>query len=235
MVKSLIESAENNSNMIVLYWYFDNADRLTQNIQRLLRLILRKISANATPFPEAVRNLANKNELPDSSPSTPALIKTLKEAVAALEEDVFFVLDAIDEYQADNEILHEEFLDFLVGLGNAQIRKLHLLVTSIADTDADVKNAFKRLQNPPTEIDVEKPMSVDVDAYLDTKIKNYAEDKHWSPEITHKICKALKGDGYDTLKPNFFAANEAAGDFELCHCSLRIYANVTTTKRSMRS
>ena len=235
VVKSLVESAENNSNMIVIYWYFDNADRLTQNLQRLLRLVLRRISANAMPLPEAVRNLANRNELPDSSPSTIALIKALKETVAALEEDVFLVLDAVDEYQADNETLHEEFLDFLVGLCNTQIRKLHLLITSITDTDADIKNAFKRLQKPSTEINVEKPMSVDVDAYLDTKIKNYAEDKHWSPEITHKIHKALKDDGYEiSIMPSLTSANKRAGDFGLYRCSLRIYADVTMTKRSMR-
>ncbi|KAL9070784.1 MAG: hypothetical protein Q9157_005686 [Trypethelium eluteriae] len=195
VVKSLVESAENNSNMIVAYWYFDNADRSTQILQRLLRLVLRRISAKATPFPEAVGDLANKHELPDSSPSTATLIKALKETVATLEEDMFLVLDAIDEYQTGNETLLEEFLDFLVGLGDAQIRKLHLLVTSITDTDTGIKNAFKRLQKPPAEIDVEKPISVDVDAYLKATIKKDAEDKHWSPEIMHKIYNALKDDG----------------------------------------
>jgi hypothetical protein len=105
VVKSLVESAEKNSNMIVAYWYFDYADTSTQNLQRLLRLVLRRISAKATPFPEAVRDLANKHELPNSSPSTTALIKALKETVITLEEDMFLVLDAIDEYQAGNETL----------------------------------------------------------------------------------------------------------------------------------
>ena len=201
VVKSLVESAEKNINMIVAYWYFDDADPPTQNLQRLLRLVLRRISAKTTPFPKAVRDLANKHEFSDSSPSTTALIKALKETVAALEEDMFLVLDAIDEYQAGNETLRKEFFDFLVSLGDAQIRKLHLLVTSIADID--IENAFKRLQKLPAEIDVEKPVSVDVRAYLDATIKEYAEDKHWSPKITDKICKALKYDGYEMLiKPS---------------------------------
>ena len=229
MVKSLEESAEKNSNMIVTYWYFDNADPPTQSLQRLLRFVLRRISAKARPFPEAVRDLANKHELSGSSPSTTALIKALKETVAALEEDMFLVLDAIDEYQAGNETLCNEFLDFLVRLGHAQKRKLHLLVTSIAHTD--IENAFKRLLKPPAEIDVEKPVSVDVDAYLDATLKKYAEDKHWSHEITDKIYKALKDDGYELLiTPSLSSANCRTGDFGSCHCNLRTYASVTTTK-----
>jgi hypothetical protein len=239
VVKSLVESAKKDSNMIVAYWYFDNTDPPTQNLQRLLRLVLRSISAKATPFPEAVRDLANKHELPDSSPSTTALIEALEKTVAALEktvaaleEDVFLVLDAIDEYQADNETLREEFLDFLVRLGDAQIRKLHLLVTSIPDTD--IKNAFKGLQKPPAEIDVEKSVSVDVDAYLDATIKKYAEDKQWSSEITDKIHKALKDDGYGMLiTPSLSSTNCRTGDFGSCRCSLRTYASVSTKSRSI--
>jgi hypothetical protein len=232
VVKSLVESAEKNSNMIVAYWYFDYADTPTQNLQRLLRLVLRRISAKATPFPEAVRDLANKHELPNSSPSTTALIKALKETVITLEEDMFLVLDAIDEYQAGNETLREEFLDFLVRLGDAQIRMLHFLVSSIPDTD--IKNAFKRLQKPPAEIDVEKPVSVDVDAYLDVTIKQYAEGKHWSPEITDKIHKALKDDGYEMLTMSSLSlTNCRTEDFGSCRWSLRTYASVTTKMRSM--
>lgn len=229
VVKSLEESAEKNSNLIVAYWYFDNADPPTQNLQRLLRFVLRRISAKATPFPEAVRNLASKHELSGSLPSTTALIKALKETVAALEEDMFLLLDAIDEYQAANETLREEFLNFLIGLGDSQLRKLHLLVTSIADTD--IENAFKRLQKPPAEIDVEKPVSIDVDAYLDATIKKYAENKHWSPEITDKIYKALKDDGYEMLiTPSLSSTKCRTGDFGSCRCSLKTCASITTTK-----
>ena len=197
VVKSLEESAEKNSNVIVAYWYIDIADPLSQNLQRLLRFVLRRIAAKATPFPEVVRDLEDKHQLPDSSPSTTALIKTLTETVTALEEDIFLVLDAIDEYQTSNKTLREEFLNLLVKLSNAQMQKLHLLVTSTADTD--IVNAFKRLQEPPVTIDVERPVSIDVDAYLDAKINKYAEEKHWSPGITDKIYKALKYDGYETL------------------------------------
>lgn len=213
VVKSLVESSEKNSNMIVAYWYFDNADPPTQNIQRLLRLILRRISAKATPLPEAVRDLANNHELLDSSPSTAALIETLGKVVTTLEEDVFLILDGIDEYQAGNETLREEFLDCLGRLGDAQIRKLHLLVTSIPDTD--IKNAFKGHRTPPIEIDIEKPVSVDVDAYLDATIKKYSEIKHWwNPEITDKIRRALKDDGYEMLiTPGLFSTNCLTGDF----------------------
>ncbi|KAH8657654.1 hypothetical protein BX600DRAFT_499745 [Xylariales sp. PMI_506] len=193
VIKTLVESAEQNSNMIVAYWYFDNADLQTQNLQRLLRLVLRRIAAKATPFPPAVRDLANKHEVAGSAPSTVVLVKALKETIATLDEDIFLILDAVDEYQSGDETLQEEFLDLLVMLGDAQLQKLHILVTSISGTD--IENAFKRLRKPAAEIDVEKQVSVDVNAYLDATIKKYADAKHWSPEIVDKIYNVLKDDG----------------------------------------
>jgi len=230
VVKNLVESAEKNSNMIVAYWYFDNSDSPTQSFQRLLRLVLRTISAKATPFPEAVRDLANKHELSGSSPSTTALINALTETIAALDEDLFLVLDAIDEYNAGNETLREEFLDFLVRVGDAQLRKLHLLVTSVPETD--IENALKRLQYPPAEMDVEKPVSVDVDAYLDATIKKYAEDKHWSPKVTDKIHQVLKDDGYEILVTLDFSSTHCRiGDSGSWRYSLRTYASAMTKAR----
>lgn len=193
VVKSLVESAMENSNVIVAYWYFDNADSQTQNLQRLLRLVLRRISAKASPFPEAVRDLANKHEAAGSAPGTSALIRTLKDTVAMLEEDVFLVLDAIDEYQTGNEALREEFLDLLVELGNERLLKLHILVTSISESD--IENAFVRIQSPPASMDVEKPVSVDVEAYLATTIERYGTEKQWGSEIKTRIETALKNDG----------------------------------------
>ena len=231
VVKSLTGAAEKNSSVIVAYWYFDNADGSTQSLQRLLRLILRRIAASAVPFPEAVRNLASKHELPDSMPSTIALIKTLKEAVADLQEDVFLVLDAIDEYQADNDTLREEFLDFLVELADTQARHLHLVVTSMSESY--IENAFKRLHKRPVEIDVEEPVSVDLEAYLDVTIKKYAENKQWSLAITDTIYSVLKDDGYEMLSMTIpTSTNVGLGDFESFRCSLRTFASVMTRMRS---
>lgn len=165
VVRDLLESAAKDRNMIVAHWYFDNADSQTQSFQRLLRLILRRIAAHATPFPEPVRDLADRHEAAGSTPSTTALIQTLKETVTILDEELVLVLDAIDEYHAGDDTLREEFLDFLVDLGDTRLPKLHVLVTSVSEPD--IENAFRRLNPPPTDMDVEEPVSVDVNAYLD--------------------------------------------------------------------
>lgn len=193
VVKDLVDSAAEKSNMAVAYRYFDNADPQTQSIQGLIRLILRRISAKAMPVPGPVHDLARRHEAAGSTPGTAALIKTLKETVTALEEDLYLVLDAIDEYQTGNETVREEFLDFLVEMGDAKMHNLHILVTSVPETY--IKDAFMRLQLPPASMDVETPVSVDVDAYLDTTIDKYATDKKWSSEIQTEIEQTLKKDG----------------------------------------
>lgn len=193
VVKDLVESAAEDSDMIVAHWYFDNADSQTQSFQRLLRFVLRQIAAHATPFPEPVRDLANGHEAAGSLPGITALIKTLEETVAAIDENIFLVLDAIDEYQAENETLREEFFDFLVQLDGARLPKLHILVTSILEPD--IENSFRHLRPQAADMDVEKPVSVDVDTYLDATVEKCATEKHWSSDITAKILKALKDNG----------------------------------------
>lgn len=178
---------------VVAHWYFDNADAQTQNIQHLLRLILRRISAEKTPIPKPVRKLARKHELAGTLPGTTALVKTLKDSIRGLDEDVFLVLDAIDEIQMGNEHLREEFLDLLVELGGARLPNLHVLVTSISDTD--IKNSFGRLLPPPTSLSIEKPVSVDVNAYLDSTIERYAAEKECIKDAKGEIEEKLKGDG----------------------------------------
>ncbi|KAG6355225.1 hypothetical protein INS49_004306 [Diaporthe citri] len=154
VVKQLAGSVAKNDNMIVAYWYFDNADPQTQDLQRLVRLVLRRTSAKATPFPEPVRDLANKHEAAGSAPGITALMKALQATIAALEEELFLVLDAIDEYQTGKETFREEFLDFLVELGNAKLPKLHILVTSVSEIG--IKTAFARIRPTPANMDIEK-------------------------------------------------------------------------------
>lgn len=192
VIKSLVESAVQNSKMIVAYWYFDNTDPSTQNFDNLVRLILHRIAIQATPFPEPMVDLIDRYRGAGFKPTT-ALIQTLKKTVAALEEDVFLVLDAIDEYQTGNETIRQELLDFLVELGDAKLAKLHILVTSVPEPD--IENAFRRLSSPPADMDVEKSVLVDVAAYLDTTIVRYAMDKHWGFDTKAKIGEALKDDG----------------------------------------
>lgn len=202
VVKNVTEAADNDPSMIVAYWYFDNADGSTQNLQRFLRSVLRKIAAKSSAFPEAVCGLAKKHELANSLPSTSELIQALKEAVTGLEENMFLVLDAIDEYQAGNKTQRGEFFDFLVELTEAKLPKLHLLITSIPDSR--IEDALKRRT---AEIDVEKPNSVDLDAYLKTTIAKYADSKRWSSELTEKIYHALSDDGYEVNHRFSYFAN----------------------------
>ncbi|KAK7731919.1 hypothetical protein SLS63_005217 [Diaporthe eres] len=194
VVKCLVESSSvKDSNMVVSYWYFDNSNRDTQSIQRLLRLILRQIAWRATPLPESVLSLAKDHKDRGFEPSTNTLTKALADTVAGLDEDVFLVLDAIDEYQTGDNTLRGELLDSLVELGNSKLPNLHILVTSVSETD--IENAFENLKPPPAAMDVEKPVSVDVDVYLDETIDRYAKEQMWSSEMKTKIDRTLKMDG----------------------------------------
>ena len=187
--------------MIVVYWYFDNADPMTQDLQALLRFILRRVAAYADPFPIPILDLARKHELSNSNPSIKALYQILRNTIVTLEEDIFIVFDAIDEYQADDPVLREEFLEMLSKLCESQLQKLHLLVTSVHEND--IQDTFSVLKQPPIEIGVEDAISVDLDAYLEVTIAKHAKTKNWSPEILYRIKETLKADGYEQVFANY--------------------------------
>ena len=194
IIKDLLESSARNDDTVVVYWYFDNGESRTQNLQDLLRFFLRQISARTDPFPSIVQDLAERHELSNSNPDIATLFKALMETVSSLGINVFFVFDAIDEYRAGDETLRAEFLDILVKLTDAKITKLHLLVTGIQEED--IQKTFDRLEKSPTKLNIEKLVSEDLDAYLRAKIDRYAEDKPlWDTEIKSKIEKTLKADG----------------------------------------
>lgn len=194
IIKDLLDSSARNDDMVVVHWYFDNGESKTQNLQAMLRFFLRQISARMDPFPSIVQDLAERHELSNSNPDIATLVETLTETVSALGINVFFVLDAIDEYRAGDETLRAEFLDILVKLADAKIPNLHLLVTGIHEED--IQEAFDRLEKPPTKFNIEKPVSEDLDAYLRANIDKYAEKKPWwDTEIRSKIEKTLKADG----------------------------------------
>jgi hypothetical protein len=237
IIQHLMNSLTHNQGNILAYWYFDNGNPKTQDLRTLLRSILRQIAAFAEPFPSPIRDLAAQHEFPDSSPSVTTLSKVLQETISIMKENVYIVIDAIDEYPADgNKDLRQELIHVISDLVEAQLEKLHLLVTSI-DED-DIRNSLHPLKNPPADMDIEPLLLEDLNSYLDAVIERYAKSKPWwTDEVKAKIEKTLKADGYKSaslpVRFEVCVIDRPIGGSELRSYNLMILVNVLTRKRSM--
>lgn len=85
----------------LIYWKFESDDAATQDIEKMLRALIRQLSAETTDFPEAVTNLVSRHRKRGSSPDGEELMPVLQELLKTLKKDVFLVLDALDEYHED--------------------------------------------------------------------------------------------------------------------------------------
>lgn len=213
-----LQSAAPSHKMILAYWYFDNGNAKTRDLLALLRFLLRQIAAVADVFPPPVRTLAEKHEKPGSDPEVRELCKVLHETISGLRQEVFIIIDAIDEYPANGALdRRSDLLTVISDLVKAQLEKLHILVTSI--DERDINKSFHSLDKPPIELDVEPLLFEDVSSFVDATIERFASSKPWwTNDIRTKIRNALKANDYKSEFLSFmiiiYTTNPRTEDFE---------------------
>ena len=133
----------------------------------MLCSLIRQLSAGVDGFPDAVRTLSQMHLRRGSHPNTKQLLLTFRSVITSLKKDVFLVLDALDEFPEDAGSLKRSLLlrviDDIVEAGHSN---LHLLVTS--RPESDIRGRLRNLSNPPQELNVEDPLSVDLELFYDT-------------------------------------------------------------------
>ena len=196
IINCLAQPATTSQAKILVYWYFDNGNPKTQDLRALLRFFLRQIAADADVLPPPVRDLAAKHESLGSDPEVEELCKTLHETISGVKEEVLIVIDAVDEYPADGTVDRRyDLLSVIFGLIDAQLEKLHVVVTSV--DERDIRDIFHSLDKPPVELAVELLLSEDVDSLVDATIERFASSKPWwTHEIKMKVINTLKDRDY---------------------------------------
>ena len=192
IIESLTSSFKDSDTNILGYWYFDNRNSVTLDVRKSLRSILRQISAPADPFPAAVRDVAKEYKLPNSNLTVQHLVKALKDTITQIHEDVFILIDAIDECPLEGtSATREDLLDALKQLVECQLPNLHLLITGIRETD--IIASLRNLSTPATEVDLDTRILEDVDTYLNLNLEKLGEKRKWVRDETKvKIKESLE-------------------------------------------
>ena len=182
IVEYLNDLCFQDQSKILAYWYFDFNNFAQQDVESMLRSLIRQLSAGVDSFPDAVRRLAQMHRRRGSHPKTTQLLLTFNSVVTSLKKDVFLVLDALDEFPEDARSLKRSLLLSVINdIVEAGHSNLHLLVTS--RPESDIRGRLRSLSNPPQELNVESPLLVDLELFFDT---------------TMELSPALKSLGGDT-------------------------------------
>ncbi|KAF8517231.1 hypothetical protein JB92DRAFT_2679081, partial [Gautieria morchelliformis] len=127
---SITRDCLSDSSLAIIYFYFDfhNAEARPAVI---LRSLIKQLALHYGSIPDALTKLFDENAEGQRSPTPEALVSTVKSLVGGFQ-NVYIVLDALDECQERSQLLA-----LLRGIHDWGLDKVHLLATSRTDHDIE--------------------------------------------------------------------------------------------------
>ena len=148
----------------------------------MLRSLLRQLSSS--PLPSTIYNLWDRHQRSGSEPNTEELIKVIQDIIKGLEQDLFIVIDALDECPLPER---RQLLRYIIELRNEDNGKVHILATSRREPDIDSK-----LNKPPTiTMNIEGQFGEDINLFVKTALCENEKLKQWDKDSKSQIMKEL--------------------------------------------
>ncbi|KAI2629526.1 hypothetical protein GGR54DRAFT_266866 [Hypoxylon sp. NC1633] len=181
---------------IVLYFYFDFSDTEKQFLDKALCSLISQLYAKGRNVQNHVDSLHSSCDNGNRKTDLKSLWKTFQEMIRRTDE-VWIVLDALDECDIGRQSSNSELLDWIRDLQQSETNT-HLLVTSrpeyhikSAIEDWALREDFILFQS--------RVIGDDIRGYIDSRIINSKELKRWRshPKVQEEIRETLvdKADG----------------------------------------
>lgn len=144
----------------------------------MLQSLLRQLSSS--PLPRAIRGLRDQHQKSGSKPSTEELMEAVRNIIKGSEQDLFIVIDALDECPL---LERHELLRRINELRNKGDGKVHILATSRREPDIDGK-----LKQPPTvAMNIEDQFGEDIELFVKAALSNDEKLKRWDEDSKSQI------------------------------------------------
>jgi hypothetical protein len=153
-----------------------------QQVDSLIRSLIRQFSATYGGVPSVLTKLYHSCHGGGSPPSVESLHATLLLILEAFD-DVYIVLDALDECAES-----EELLKWIKNMTSWRKGKLHLLGTSRPVEDIA---KYLRSLNPKHVCMMENLITYDIEKYIDSILHQDNAFKHWDSEVKATIKNKL--------------------------------------------
>ena len=148
----------------------------------MLQSLLRQLSSS--PLPSTIRGLQDRHQKRGSKPSTEELMEALWNIIKGTKQNLFIVIDALDECPLPER---RELLRRINELRNEGNGKVHILATSRREPDIDDK-----LNEPPTvAMNIEDQFGADIKLFVEASLCEDEKLARWDENSKSQIREKL--------------------------------------------
>lgn len=176
------------------YFYFDFRDAKKQCWRDLVPSLLIQLSSRSSPRCDILSRLYSMHDSGARQPSDDLLISCLQEMLALPDEGpTYLIIDAVDECPNISGIPspRERVLQFVGGLVNLSLPKLHICVTS--RPEIDVRNILEPLTSCRVSLHDQSGQKKDIENYVRSVVYSESEliMRRWKKEDKDLVIKTL--------------------------------------------
>ncbi|TVY38543.1 Ankyrin repeat and KH domain-containing protein [Lachnellula occidentalis] len=179
------------------YFYFDFSDSEKQNLSNLLSSLLAQLYSKTPCLPEQMAELYAECNNGEHKASVTELTEALSMIMLEFDDQVFLVIDALDEFAKIGE--RDELLTLLGDINSWSLPTVHLIVTS--RPEPDIKAVMMPLSNPEAIYIQGSQVQSDISFYIRNQLAEDPKLKKWPSEVKVDIEKALSARA-DGIKRN---------------------------------
>ncbi|KAF2180825.1 purine and uridine phosphorylase [Zopfia rhizophila CBS 207.26] len=181
----------------LLYFYFDFSDTGKQTLENMIRSLIVQISCKYDDNWKQLESLFSSCEGGRGQPTRESLCKGFLRMTEHINE-VWIVLDALDECHTKKGPPAEGLLLWMKELLNSEQRNVHLLVTS--RPEQDITSGLSEFAHNDNMVPIQSDLIIaDIRAYVRTRVREDKDFKRWRPrpDVQEEIETGLmeKADG----------------------------------------
>lgn len=164
------------------YWYFYFGDDATQNVDAMVRSLIRQLSQ--PPLASSLVNLWNKHHYQGSQPDSQAILGVLDDVLSKINGHVYLVFDALDECPDNGPKGRQSLLSLLMGLLERYKDKVHILATS--RPEQDISRELEKF----SRVDLEVRLGEDVKTFVEAALSRRPLSRY-NDEVKNLIADTL--------------------------------------------
>ena len=169
------------------YYYFDFNESTKQKVAIFLSSIIAQIFFQCSQLPDGVRMLWQRCNDGNQTPTLKDLLAALKGSLEEFE-DVYMIVDAVDECPKDNNE-REDLLRTLKSIHGWANSNLHLLTTSRRETD--IESALAPLLCLPAIPIGSAQVDADIKVYVKSELETLSKEKRWPSDLAIEVEETI--------------------------------------------
>jgi adenylylsulfate kinase-like enzyme len=188
IIEDVLDHCHQDPTRAVIYFYFDFNDVEKQQHEKMMCSLITQLSLRCTSTPRVLAALFSSCMNGERQPTSDTLLTTLQQMIQEFDE-IFVILDALDECKERQELLED-----INKIARWKIGKSHILATS--RREKDIEESLDSLVNDQKKICIQSALvNDDIRTYVQKRLQSDQNLKRWrnKPEVQQEIETKLMG------------------------------------------